>query len=45
VTTLGYVLTVGAYGRNDVEWDQLTQAGLAFLIERALLEKRRRTQS
>jgi hypothetical protein len=27
------------YGRDDEEWDQLADAGLAFLIERARLEK------
>lgn len=30
---------MGAFGRDDDEWDQLTEAGLAFLIERARLEK------
>jgi len=27
------------YGRDDDEWDQLTETGLAFLVERAQLEK------
>lgn len=27
------------YGRDDQEWDQLTEAGLRFLIERAQLRK------
>ena len=27
------------YGREDVEWDRLVDAGLAFLIERARLRK------
>ena len=27
------------YGRDDVEWDALVDAGLAFLIERARLRK------
>jgi hypothetical protein len=27
------------YGRSDEEWDQLTSVGLAFLVERARLEK------
>jgi hypothetical protein len=30
---------VGMYGRDDEDWDQLADAGLAFLIERARLEK------
>jgi hypothetical protein len=30
---------VGLYGRDDVVWDQLAQAGLEFLIERARLRK------
>jgi hypothetical protein len=27
------------YGRDDEDWDQLADAGLVFLIERARLEK------
>ena len=27
------------YGRDEEDWDQLADAGLAFLIERARLEK------
>lgn len=30
---------MAGYGRNDEEWDQLTSVGLAFLVERARLEK------
>jgi hypothetical protein len=30
---------MAGYGRSDEEWDQLTSAGLAFLVERARLEK------
>jgi hypothetical protein len=30
---------VVAYGRSDEEWDLLADAGLAFLVERARLEK------
>jgi hypothetical protein len=38
-TTSGYIATVTGYGRDDDAWDRLTDAGLAFLIERARLEK------
>ena len=30
---------MGMYGRDEEDWDQLADAGLAFLIERARLEK------
>lgn len=30
---------MSAYGRDDLEWDQLTEAGTKFLIERARLGK------
>ncbi|MFI5490536.1 hypothetical protein [Micromonospora echinaurantiaca] len=33
------VAAVTGYGRDDDEWDRLTEAGLAFLIERARLKK------
>ena len=29
---------MGKYGRDDVDWDRLADAGLAFLVERARLE-------
>ncbi|RLK24702.1 hypothetical protein DER29_2633 [Micromonospora sp. M71_S20] len=30
---------MAGYGRSDEEWDQLASVGLAFLVERARLEK------
>ncbi|MEU8236421.1 hypothetical protein AB0C12_43090 [Actinoplanes sp. NPDC048967] len=30
---------MAGYGRTEEEWDDLTSAGLAFLVERARLEK------
>jgi hypothetical protein len=30
---------VALYGRDDLDWDQLAQAGLEFLVERARLRK------
>jgi hypothetical protein len=39
VTGAVMVRTMNIYGRDDEEWDRLTEAGLAFLIERARLEK------
>lgn len=39
VGCLAWWVTVTGYGRTDDEWDRLTEAGLAFLIERARLGK------
>lgn len=35
----GSVAAMTGYGRDDHDWERLTEAGLAFLIERARLEK------